>query len=156
MNLDEPKKYSEYKEMSDPEKKSYLEWIISKYHVSKRMIAEMMGCSAWKIGNDMNRLGIVFDGKKGPRDPSAADAWRRFCGADLEQECVARETDEQSAEENPEFPAVDDYSCLGRDEFHVDAASLCVYATPDEIRQLLTLLCGNERRLLRISFEDNV
>lgn len=85
--LDVPRTMEEFRALPDEIKKEYLNHLHKKYHVSPKVVAEMLGRSYWTLHEEMIRLGISW-GKGQSTSKKDLEAWKIFVGKDKPIETV--------------------------------------------------------------------
>lgn len=140
VELDKPRTIREFNALTDAEKLLYLDYLKSKYHPSLRMLSLMLGCSVQNVNKIALSLGFDTGYKRGQRTNKELNAaWLAFCGGLPNAEEPVKDLDKIEGK-------TQGYGC--------ESASVWVYATPQEVSQLLLMLSGDRRRKFHITFSE--
>ena len=147
VELDKPRTMEEFNALTDAEKLLYLDYLKAKYHPSLRMLGLMLGCSAQKIELIAVSLGFDTGYKRGMRPNKELNAaWLAFCGCGAS---IPVDEAKKSEEKHTKIETQEETQ-----EYNCESASVWVYATPQEVAQLLLMLSGDRRRKFHISFSE--
>ena len=161
-NMRSPMQWKAFKKMPRDLRGEYLQGVVNQFHPTQQALADMFAVSKSTLIRSMNDLGIECEGKG-----KDSEEWRRWIGTTMaagedeydSREAVAEEASDQGEEDAVQCEPDDACStenCEDQDGFEVRKVDdMVVNATPSEIAQLLTILCGTQRRVVRISFGDS-
>ena len=78
-NMDSPVLWADFRRLSQPTQKEYLDSLAQRYHASGSAVAKMMGVSLPTFYKHCNRMDYHMDGNKGHRMNAAEKAaWQAF------------------------------------------------------------------------------
>jgi hypothetical protein len=145
-NLHAPMTYEEFRIMPDDLQRDYLKMIDKQYNVPASAIAGMFGVSETTVFVTRKRLGV--HNPHCSRSSSAMQRWGAFV-QDVQD--VALPPESVSASNDPP-PSPD---CAGHKPvinpgFSVAGGNIQVVSTPQELVQMLSVLCGTTRRRFTI------
>lgn len=142
-NLNAPMTYAVFKSMPEDLQREYLKKLDS-FNVPSSDIAEMLGAGLSTLYAVRKRLGVYNSFPS--RSAATKSRWAAFLNSRVET------THFDPAPEAPP-PLTEQAEREKPSSFSVDSGNVRVMATPQELAQLLSIMCGVDRRQFTVSFE---
>ena len=156
MDLNRPMTKKEYANLPFEDKKKYAEFLVRRYNITTKMYADMLGYSKPWGWQEFKRLAVKsnYEIRKKP-DKKVIEAWERFCAgetADVKEENPKMKIDPTARKVLEDRIVKVKEGAVKPEAPIVKNGDFLIVGTPRDVMNMLSIVCGAEKREFRISF----
>lgn len=156
MDLNRPMTKKEYANLTFEDKKKYAEFFVEKYNITTKMFADMLGYSKPWGWNEFKRFGVKsnYEIRQKP-DKKVIEGWERFCAGEtteVKEEKPKMMTDPTATKVTEKPIVVVKEGTVKPAAPIVKNGDFRIVGTPRDVMNMLSIVCGAEKREFRISF----